>query len=293
MILLDGKKTSEEYKKIISAEVADMKLHGMQVPHLAVILIGNSGASETYVSNKIKTCKELGFNATLIRSETSITEKELLTKIENINNDNDIDGLIVQSPLPNHISHFKISEAIHPSKDVDGFHPMNAGRLQQNQPCFVAATPKGIMLLLEKYKIETAGKHCVVVGRSNIVGMPMSILLSKNSYPGNCTVTICHSKTKNISSFTKDADILVAALGKAEFITAEMVKENVVVIDVGITRVESTESKSGYKLKGDVKFDEVAPKCSYITPVPGGVGPMTIIGLLQNTLLAAKKEIYK
>lgn len=292
MTLIDGKATAEEYKKIIGAEVAELKERGMKTPHLAVILIGSNGASETYVNNKIKTCAEVGFKSTLLRYENTLSEKELLDKIEEINNNNDIDGLIVQSPFPNHISPQKVNEAILPSKDVDGFHPVNAGRLQQNQPCYVAATPKGIMQLLEKYQIETAGKHCVVIGRSNIVGMPMSVLLSRNTKPGNCTVTICHSKTLDIASFTREADIIVAALGVPEFLKGDMVKPGAVVIDVGITREPTTETKSGYRLKGDVKFDEVAPKCSFITPVPGGVGPMTIIGLLQNTLLAAKKAIY-
>lgn len=292
MILLDGKKTAEEYKIQIAADVAALKQQGKKTPHLAVILAGHDGASETYVGNKIKTCKELGFDATLIRFDNSVSEKELLDKIIEINNNSEIDGLIVQSPLPEHISHQKVNETISPTKDVDGFHSINAGRLQQNLPCFIAATPKGIIMLLEKYKIETAGKNCVVIGRSNIVGMPMSLLMSRNAYPGNCTVTICHSKTKDIAAISKEADILIAAIGKPEFVKADMVKQNAVVIDVGITRVPSSETKSGYKIKGDVKFDEVAPKCSYITPVPGGVGPMTIIGLLQNTLLAAKNEIY-
>lgn len=292
MTIIDGKATAEEYKKIIAAEVFEMKQRGYKTPHLAVILIGNNGASETYVNNKVKTCADVGFKSTLLRYENTLSEKELLDKIEEINNNNDIDGLIVQSPFPNHISPQKVNEAIIPSKDVDGFHPINAGRLQQNQPCYVAATPKGIMQLLEKYQIETAGKHCVVIGRSNIVGMPMSVLLSRNTKPGNCTVTICHSKTLDIASFTRKADIIVAALGVPEFLKGDMIKPGAVVIDVGITREPTTETKSGYRLKGDVKFDEVAPKCSFITPVPGGVGPMTIIGLLQNTLLAAKKAIY-
>ena len=259
MILIDGKSTSEEYKKLISAEVQKLLAVGKRAPHLAAILIGNDGASETYVSNKEKTCKDVGFNSTLVRFESSVSEEEVLAKISEINNDDNIDGLIVQSPFPKHISTQKITEAIAPAKDVDGFHPMNAGRLLQNLPCYVAATPKGIMLLLEKYKIETAGKHCVVVGRSNIVGMPMSVLMSRNAYPGNCTVTICHSKTKNLAEQTLQADILIAAIGVPELIKANMVKEGAVVIDVGITRVASAETKSGFKLKGDVKYDEVAP----------------------------------
>lgn len=291
MILLDGKTTSEFYKKKITEEVLQLVASGKRPPHLAAVLVGNDGASETYVANKVKTCKEVGFGSSLIRLDSSISEKDLIRKIHELNTDDSIDGFIVQSPLPEHISFQKITETISPVKDVDGFHPINAGRLQQNQPCFVAATPKGIMLLLEKYKIETQGKHCVVLGRSNIVGMPVSLLMSRNSYPGNCTVTICHSKTKDIDSVTRTADILIAAIGRTEFVKSDMVKEGAVVIDVGITRVPSTETKSGFRLKGDVEYEKVAPKCSYITPVPGGVGPMTIIGLLQNTLMAAKKEI--
>ncbi|HKR06895.1 MAG TPA: tetrahydrofolate dehydrogenase/cyclohydrolase catalytic domain-containing protein [Bacteroidia bacterium] len=287
MTLLDGKKTSETIKSQIAAEVALMK----KPPHLAAILVGSDGASETYVGSKVKTCAQIGFKSSLFRFDNSVSEKELLDKITSINEDDDIDGLIVQLPLPNHISARKVTETISPAKDVDGFHPVNVGRLAQGQPCYIAATPKGIIQLIEHYKIETSGKHCVIVGRSNIVGLPMNLLMLRNMYPGNCTVTICHSKTKNIKEQTLRGDILIAALGKAEFITGDMVKEGTVVIDVGITRVSSTETKSGFKLKGDVKFDEVSPKCSYITPVPGGVGPMTIIGLLQNTLMAAKKEI--
>ncbi|MEO5572675.1 MAG: tetrahydrofolate dehydrogenase/cyclohydrolase catalytic domain-containing protein [Bacteroidia bacterium] len=287
MIVLDGKKTSEAMQAHIAAEVALM----IKPPHLAAILVGSDGASETYIGSKVKTCEQIGFKSSLFRFDNSVSEKELLEKIIAINKDNDIDGLIVQLPLPLHISARKVTETISPSKDVDGFHPVNVGRLAQGQPCYVAATPKGIVQLIDHYKIETSGKHCVIVGRSNIVGLPINLLMSRNAYPGNCTVTICHSKTKNIKEHTLQADILIAALGKSEFITADMVKEGAVVVDVGITRVSSTETKSGFKLKGDVKFDEVAPKCSYITPVPGGVGPMTIIGLLQNTLMSAKKEI--
>jgi methylenetetrahydrofolate dehydrogenase (NADP+)/methenyltetrahydrofolate cyclohydrolase len=287
MILLDGKKTSETIKARIAAEVALMK----KPPHLAAILVGNDGASETYVGSKVKTCAQIGFKSSLFRFNDSVSEKELLEKIIAVNNDNDIDGLIVQLPLPKHISARKVTETISAAKDVDGFHPVNVGRLAQGQPSYIAATPKGIIQLIEHYKIETSGKHCVIVGRSNIVGLPMNLLMLRNMYPGNCTVTVCHSKTKNIKEHTLQADILIAALGKAEFITADMVKDGAVVIDVGITRLASTETKSGFKLKGDVNFNEVAPKCSYITPVPGGVGPMTIIGLLQNTLMSAKKEI--
>lgn len=292
MTIIDGKQTAEEYKALLKQEVNVLVATGKHPPGLAILLIGNNGASETYVANKLKTCHDVGFNASLFRFENTVSENEILNCINELNFNSSIDGVIVQSPFPNHISPQKINEAIHPAKDVDGFHPMNAGRLQQNKPCYIAATPKGIMQLIEKYKIETQGKHCVVVGRSNIVGMPMSILLSRNSKPGNCTVTICHSKTVDLASYTKRADILIAAIGSPELITAAMVKEGAVVIDVGITRVADKATKSGYKLKGDIKYDEVAAKCSFITPVPGGVGPMTIIGLLQNTLLATKNAIY-
>ncbi|MBS1763538.1 MAG: bifunctional 5,10-methylene-tetrahydrofolate dehydrogenase/5,10-methylene-tetrahydrofolate cyclohydrolase [Bacteroidetes bacterium] len=292
MTIIDGKSSAEEYKSVIRQEVAALKARGLRAPHLAVMLIGNNGASETYVANKMKTCQDVGFNATLIRYENTVSEREVLHKINEINHNPEIDGLIVQSPFPNHISPQKVNEAIHPAKDVDGFHPVNAGRLQQNKPCYVAATPKGIMQLIERYKIETQGKHCVIVGRSNIVGMPMSILMSRNARPGNCTVTVCHSKTVNLAQYTLQADILIAATGVPEMITASMVKDGAVIIDVGITRVPDVAARNGFRLRGDVKFDEVAPKCSFITPVPGGVGPMTIIGLLQNTLLAAKHAIY-
>jgi len=291
MNLLDGKKTSEKYIGLITEEIRLMKSSGKRVPHLAAILVGNDGASETYIGSKIKTCEKAGFTSSLFRMESTATEKQLLDEIESINNHPEIDGLIVQLPLPEHISAEKVSQAISPRKDVDGFHPVNTGRLAQGLPCFAAATPKGIITLIKEYKIETAGKHCVIIGRSNIVGMPLGLMLSKNAYPGNCTVTLCHSKTQNLAEISKQADILIAALGKAEFVTGEMVKRNAVVIDVGITRVASPETKSGFKLKGDVHFESVAPLSSYITPVPGGVGPMTIIGLLQNTLTAAKSEI--
>ena len=291
MILLDGKATASAIKKEIAEEVAQLKLAGSKTPHLAAILVGNDGASETYVGSKVKTCLEIGFHSSLFRFSSSVSEAELLEKIRHINDDPDIDGLIVQSPLPEHISFSKVTETISPSKDVDGFNPVNSGRMMQNIPSFIAATPKGIITLLERYKIETAGKKCVVIGRSNIVGMPMSILLARNTYPGNCTVTICHSKTKNIREHTLNADIIIVALGKPGFLTGNMVKEGAVVVDVGITRIPDNSRKSGFRLRGDVDFDEVAPKCSYISPVPGGVGLMTIIGLLQNTLLAAKKEI--
>jgi methylenetetrahydrofolate dehydrogenase (NADP+)/methenyltetrahydrofolate cyclohydrolase len=289
--ILDGKKLSSEFKTEIAAEVKQMKESGTKVPHLAAILVGNDGASETYVASKVKTCEELGFKSSLIRYENFVSEYELLAEIEKVNKENDIDGLIVQLPLPKHINVQKVTEAILPSKDVDGFHPVNTGRMMQNLPCYIPATPYGVLLMLERYKIETTGKHCVVIGRSNIVGMPMSVLMARNAYPGNCTVTVCHSKTKNIADVIKTSDIIIAAIGSPKFVKADMVKEGAVVIDIGITRSSSTETKSGYKISGDVDFENVAPKCSYITPVPGGVGLMTIIGLLKNTLKAAKKEI--
>ncbi len=292
MKLIDGKATAETIKLELKLEVESMRIAGNKIPHLAAVLAGNDGASETYVNNKIKTCKEVGFDSTLFRFDDSITESFLIDKINELNENDDIDGFIVQLPLPSQINIQKITEAISPAKDVDGFHPVNIGRMTQQQPSYIPATPKGIMQLLERYKIETAGKHAVVLGRSNIVGTPMSILLSRNNYPGNCTVTTVHSHTKNIKEILLQADIIIAAIGKPGFVKADMVKNGAVVIDVGITRVESSKTKNGYKLLGDVAFEEVAPKCSYITPVPGGVGPMTIIGLLQNTLLAAKKSIY-
>lgn len=277
----------------IAADVKQIVAKGGKIPHLAAVLVGNDGGSETYVASKIKTCEKVGFKSTLIRHDNSVTEEQLLKTVHDLNNDPDVDGFIVQLPLPKHINEQKIIEAVDPAKDVDGFHPINVGKMVLNLPAYVSATPFGIVQLLRSYNIDTTGKHCVVIGRSNIVGSPMSILMAKNNKFGNCTVTLCHSKTKDIKSYTLSADIIICALGKPEFLTADMVKQGAVVIDVGTTRVTSTETKSGYKLKGDVKFDEVAPKCSYITPVPGGVGPMTIASLLQNTLLAAKKEIYK
>jgi methylenetetrahydrofolate dehydrogenase (NADP+) / methenyltetrahydrofolate cyclohydrolase len=292
MILLDGKKISSEIKIELKQEVEKMKIAGKKIPHLVAILIGNDGASETYVASKVKSCEEIGFQSTLIRYESDITEKELLEKIQEINTNNDIDGLIVQLPLPAHISEQKVTETINPAKDVDGFHPENVGRMAKNLPAYIAATPYGILQMLERYNIQTSGKHCVVVGRSHIVGSPMSILMARNTKIGNCTVTLCHSRTENLAQFTQNADILIVALGKPEFLTADMVKQGAVVIDVGITRVIDSSKKSGFALKGDVKFDEVAPKCSYITPVPGGVGLTTVTSLLQNTLLSAKKEIY-
>lgn len=292
MILIDGKKVSEEIQGEIALEVQKIKAAKGKIPHLAAVLVGNDGASETYVGGKVKACEKVGFKSTLIRLPDTVSEKELLDTIAGLNADKDIDGFIVQLPLPKHISERKVTEAIAPEKDVDGFHPVNVGRMALSLPSYLPATPYGILQLLERYKIETSGKHCVVIGRSHIVGSPMSILLARNTYPGNCTVTITHSRTANLKEMCLQADIIVAALGKAEFLTADMVKQGAVVIDVGITRVKSDKTKSGWKLLGDVKFDEVAPKCSYITPVPGGVGPMTITSLMMNTLKASRKEVY-
>lgn len=290
--LLDGKKIASEIKKEIAAEVAEIVASGMRAPHLVAILVGEDGASETYVNSKAKNCAEVGFNSTVLRFDASIKEDFLLEKIRAINNDDSIDGLIVQLPLPDHISVTKVVETIDHKKDVDGFHPINIGRMNKNLPCYISATPNGIMMLLERYKIETTGKHCVVIGRSNIVGSPMSILMALNADPGNATVTLCHSRTPNIESFTKQADILIVAIGKKNFLTADMVKEGAVVIDVGMNRELSDKTKSGYKLFGDVDFDNVSKKASWITPVPGGVGLMTIVSLLKNTLAAAKKSYY-
>ena len=287
MQLIDGKKISTEIQQEIAAEVKKLTDAGRKRPHLAAVLVGNDGGSETYVASKIRTCEKVGFKSSLIRHDASVSEETLLETVRQLNNDPDVDGFIVQLPLPEHINEQKVIEAVDPKKDVDGFHPVNVGRMVLNLPCFISATPNGIIELLKRYRIETAGKHCVVIGRSNIVGSPMSILLAKNTETGNCTVTLCHSKTKDIRSHTLRADIIVCALGKPEFLTGDMIKEGAVVIDVGTTRVPSSETKSGFRLKGDVKFDEVAPKCSYITPVPGGVGPMTIASLLLNTLKAA------
>jgi len=289
--LISGKDTAALIKDDIRKEVAALIASGKRAPHLTAVLVGNDGASETYVNNKIKTCAEVGFRSSLLRFENTISQEELMNAIHSLNVDDEVDGFIVQLPLPAHINVTAVTEAIIPSKDVDGFHPVNIGRMTQQQPCYLPATPKGIMQLLSQYNIETSGKHCVVVGRSNIVGTPVSILLSRNTNPGNCTVTLCHSRTPDLKSFTLQADILIAAIGNAEFIKGDMVKEGAVVIDVGMTRIPAN-NKSGYRLVGDVDFESVAPLCSYITPVPGGVGPMTIIGLLQNTLLAAKKSIY-
>lgn len=290
--LLDGKLVSAELKLQMAAEVEELKVAGIRPPHLCAILVGNNGASETYIASKQKNCAEVGFKSSLVRFPDSVSEDELLNKIKEINNDPSIDGLIVQLPLPAHINVTKVTETIDPSKDVDGFHPVNTGKMVQNLPCYLPATPYGILLLLEHYKIDTAGKHCVILGRSNIVGMPMSILMARNISPGNCTVTLCHSKTKDLDEYCRSADILIAALGKPHFVKADMVKQGAVVVDVGITRIPSSETKSGFKLAGDVDFDNVKDKCSFITPVPGGVGLMTIIGLLRNTLRAAKKEVF-
>ena len=292
MNVIDGKKISEEIQGEIAAKVQKLKGAGKKIPHLAAILVGNDGASETYVGGKVKACEKVGFKSTLVRLPETTSENDLLKKISELNNDKDIDGFIVQLPLPKNISERKVIESIAPEKDVDGFHPANVGRMALSLPTYLPATPYGILQLIERYKIETAGKHCVVIGRSHIVGSPMSILMARNTYPGNCTVTITHSKTKNLKEICITADILIVALGKAEFLTADHVKQGAVVIDVGITRVKSDKTKTGWKLLGDVKYDEVAPKCSFITPVPGGVGPMTITSLLMNTLKACKGEIY-
>ena len=279
-------------KQEMAEEVAQIKAAGGKVPHLAAILVGHDGGSETYVANKVKTCNEIGFKSTLIRYEDNVTEEELLRKVDELNNDPDVDGFIVQLPLPKHISEQKIIEAIDYRKDVDGFHPINVGRMSIGLPCFVSATPAGILELLRRYEIPTQGKHCVVLGRSNIVGKPMATLMMQKAYPGNATVTVCHSRSRDLVKECQEADIIIAAMGQPNFVKADMVKEGAVIIDVGTTRVPDATKKSGFKLTGDVKFDEVAPKCSYITPVPGGVGPMTIVSLMKNTLLAGKKAIY-
>ena len=292
MTLIDGKQTAQKIREEIAQQVVQLKKHGEKIPHLAAILVGNNPASEAYVRNKVKDCEAVGFGSTLVRFDTEVSEEELLAKVEEINQDDDIDGLIVQLPLPDHITSEKVTFAIRPEKDVDGFHPINVGRMAKGLPAFIAATPLGILQLLERYQIDTEGKQCVVIGRSDIVGTPMSLLMSRKGYPGNCTVTMCHSRTQNMAEITQRADILIAAIGRARFVTADMVKEGAVVIDVGINRVENASRKSGYALVGDVDFDAVAEKCSYITPVPGGVGPMTRAALLYNTLLAAKGEVY-
>jgi len=290
MQLIDGKATAALIKAEIATETAELVSKGMKKPHLAAILVGHDGGSESYVAHKIKDCAEVGFDSTLVRYEDAVTEVELIAKIQELNQDEAIDGFIVQLPLPRHISEQKVVEAIDPSKDVDGFHPVNVGRTVIGLPSFISATPYGIMELIRRYGIETSGKHCVVVGRSNIVGRPMSVLLSQKG--ADATVTVAHSRTRNIKELCLSADIIIAALGSPGFIKGDMVREGAVVIDVGTTRVPSTETKSGFRLRGDVAFEEVSNKCSYITPVPGGVGPMTRVGLLHNTLLAAKKSIY-
>lgn len=286
MQLLDGKATAEKIREELKLAVETRKSRGQKIPHLAAVIVGSDGASRTYVNSKVKTCEKVGFKSTLIELATDISEEELLAKVNDLNLDDEIDGFIVQLPLPKHIDEHKITLAIRPSKDVDGFHPENIGRMMLNLPCFLPATPAGIVELLDRYAIETSGKHCVVIGRSNIVGSPMSILMWRNAKIGNCTVTITHSRTKHLDEISKSADILIVALGKPEFVTKDMVKDGAVVVDVGIHRVEDASRRSGFKLLGDVKFDEVAPKCSFISPVPGGVGPMTIVSLMINTLRA-------
>ncbi len=286
--LLDGKRCAEALYKEIAAKAAEVKSERGRAPHLAAVLVGNDGASKTYVESKVKACESVGFRSTLIRLPETITEDELLDRVKALNKDKELDGFIVQLPLPSHIDADRVTLAIDPRKDVDGFHPVNVGNMVLGLPGFLPATPSGICELLKHYSIETAGKHCVVIGRSNIVGTPMSVLMSRNAYPGNCTVTLTHSRTKDLASIARTADILIVALGKPEFVTANMVKEGAVVVDVGIHRVPDATKKSGFRLVGDVKFDEVAPKCAWIAPVPGGVGPMTITSLLLNTLKAAK-----
>ncbi len=290
MELIDGKATAAAIKQEIAQEVSEMVARGEKRPHLAAILVGHDGGSETYVAAKVKACEECGFTSTLLRFEDTITEEELLTQVDKLNKDADVDGFIVQLPLPKHIDSQKVIEAVDYRKDVDGFNPVNVGRLSIGLPCFVSATPMGIMDLLDRYKVPTKGKHCVVLGRSNIVGKPVASLMMQKTQPGNATVTVCHSASENLKEICASADILIAAIGSPEFVTADMVKEGATVIDVGTTRVPDATRKSGFKLKGDVKFDEVAPKCSFITPVPGGVGPMTICSLMKNTLLAAKRR---
>lgn len=290
MKIISGIEVSDKIKNDIAQEVEAIKLRGGKVPHLAAVLVGNDGASQTYVNAKVKACEKVGFGSSLVQLPETISEVELLNEIQKLNNNNDIDGFIVQLPLPKHINEQKVTEAISPLKDVDGFHPVSLGKMVLNLPSFLPATPYGIVEMLRHYNIPTEGKHCVVIGRSNIVGSPMSILMARNTYPGNCTVTLTHSKTQNLAEITKQADILIVAIGKPEFLTANMVKDGATVIDVGIHRIEDTTKKSGFRLIGDVKFDEVAPKCAFISPVPGGVGPMTIASLLKNTLLAVSNQ---
>lgn len=290
MEILDGQLVSRTIKERLKLDVAALQSDGKKIPHLAAVLVGNNGGSETYVAAKVKACAEIGFKSTMVRLEDSVSESKLLSLIDDLNKDMDVDGILVQLPLPKHISDERVILAIDPSKDVDGFHPVNVGNLVLGTPSFISATPHGIMLLLEHYKIKTAGKTAAVIGRSNIVGRPMSILLSANTNPGNCTVTLCHSHTHNLKEICAGSDIIVAALGKPEFVKADMVKEGAIVIDVGITRVPDPSKKSGFALKGDVAFAEVSPKCSFITPVPGGVGPMTIAALMKNTFIALKRK---
>ena len=290
MVLLDGKKTSNDIKEELKIKVDKLKVEGKKVPHLAAVLIGDNGASITYVNAKVKACDYVGFKSSLIKLPSDISEADLMSEIEKLNNDDNLDGYIVQLPLPKHINELKVTQAISPAKDVDGFHPESLGKMMLDLPCFLPATPFGIVQLLERYDVETSGKHCVVVGRSHIVGSPMSILMARNNKYGNCTVTLTHSRTKNLAEITKTADILIVALGKTEFITGDMVKDGVVVIDVGITRVVDSSKKSGFKLLGDVNFEEVSKKASFITPVPGGVGPMTIASLLMNTFKAVEMK---
>ena len=290
MTIIDGKEVAAAMRREIATEVAAMVTEGKPAPHLVAILVGNDGASQTYVAHKEKCCHECGFTSTVVRMPEETTEEELLARIDELNADPKVDGFIVQLPLPRHISEQKVIEAIDPRKDVDGFHPVNTGRMISGRPSYLPATPDGILSLLKYYNVPTVGRSCAVIGRSNIVGRPIANLLSQKGW--DCTVTLCHSRTPNLKEVVAEADIVIAALGKAEFVTADMVKEGATVIDVGITRVPSDKTKSGWKLLGDVKYDEVAPKCAYITPVPGGVGPMTIISLMRNTLKAAKKEIY-
>jgi len=286
--IIDGKEISSQIKAEIAVQVEKIKKEGGKIPHLAAVLVGNDGGSETYVAHKVKACAEVGFNSTLVRMDEKTTQEQLMAKVNELNNDPDIDGFIVQLPLPSHLSEDAVIEAVSPDKDVDGFHPVNTGRMTVGLPSFIPATPYGIVELLKRYNIETSGKHCVVIGRSNIVGRPVSILMSQKGV--DATVTVVHSRTKNLSDVVRSADIIIAAMGKPGFVKGDMVKEGATVIDVGTTRVASAETKSGWRLRGDVEFDEVAPKCSYITPVPGGVGPMTIVSLLRNTLLAASRR---
>jgi methylenetetrahydrofolate dehydrogenase (NADP+)/methenyltetrahydrofolate cyclohydrolase len=283
---IDGKAISLEIHKELEAQVKARKAQGKKIPHLVAILVGNVGASLSYVNAKVKACEEIGFESTLIRFEESVTEETLLNKVKSLNEDNEIDGFIVQLPLPAHINELKITQAIDPLKDVDGFHPQNLGNMMLNLPGFLPATPMGILELIKRMKIETEGKNCVIIGRSNIVGMPLSVMLGRNTYPGNCTVTMAHSKTKNLAEICKNADILIAAIGRPNFVKAEMVKKGAVVIDVGTTRVEDSSRERGWRLVGDVDFENVSPICSFISPVPGGVGPMTIASLMMNTLKA-------